>query len=121
MSVLSLSDWSTDDDDEDDDDDDDDDDDEEEEDDEDEEEESEDEEEEEEAAAAAAENVTVSDDDSGDEDAERCAVCLSRFKGQDVGTPESCDHVFCLECIQEWSRVRMPNSFHTQDPKFGMA
>jgi len=28
-----------------------------------------------------------------------------RFRDQDVGTPESCDHVFCLECLQEWSKV----------------
>ncbi|XP_053384018.1 PHD and RING finger domain-containing protein 1-like [Mercenaria mercenaria] len=41
--------------------------------------------------------------DSEGEDGERCPICLNRFKDQDVGTPEACDHVFCLECIQEWS------------------
>ncbi|XP_052270447.1 protein SCAF11-like [Dreissena polymorpha] len=39
-----------------------------------------------------------------DEEGERCPICLNRFKGQDVGTPESCDHVFCLECIQLWAK-----------------
>lgn len=26
------------------------------------------------------------------------------FKNQEVGSPESCDHSFCVECIQEWSK-----------------
>ncbi len=41
-----------------------------------------------------------------DEDSEeKCPVCLDNFFDKEVGTPESCDHVFCLECILEWSRV----------------
>jgi PHD and RING finger domain-containing protein 1 len=43
--------------------------------------------------------------DSDGEGGERCPICLNRFKDQDVGTPECCDHVFCLECINEWSMV----------------
>ncbi|XP_071955461.1 uncharacterized protein [Antedon mediterranea] len=39
-----------------------------------------------------------------DEDAERCYICLLTFRDQELGTPESCDHTFCLECIQEWSK-----------------
>ncbi|XP_069132636.1 PHD and RING finger domain-containing protein 1-like [Argopecten irradians] len=38
-----------------------------------------------------------------DGEGENCPVCLNRFRDQDIGTPESCDHNFCLECIQEWS------------------
>ncbi|KAL3248166.1 hypothetical protein MRX96_056580 [Rhipicephalus microplus] len=46
----------------------------------------------------------ASDSDLSDAQAERCAVCLNRFLGQEVGTPESCDHIFCLDCIQEWAK-----------------
>lgn len=42
--------------------------------------------------------------DSSDEQAEKCPICLLRFKQQEIGTPESCDHHFCVECIQEWSK-----------------
>ncbi|CAL1548899.1 unnamed protein product, partial [Lymnaea stagnalis] len=42
---------------------------------------------------------------SGDENCDRCPICLNRLRNQDIGTPESCDHCFCLECIQEWARV----------------
>ncbi|KAK2183777.1 hypothetical protein NP493_289g01051 [Ridgeia piscesae] len=43
-------------------------------------------------------------DDSLGRDAERCPICLARLRDQNVGTPESCDHSFCLECIQEWAK-----------------
>lgn len=39
------------------------------------------------------------------ENSERCAICLSRFKEQDTGQPSSCEHIYCLECIDEWSKV----------------
>ena len=51
------------------------------------------------------------DEDNGNEssesdgEAEKCPVCLSKFRQQVIGTPESCDHTFCLECIEEWSKV----------------
>ena len=45
-------------------------------------------------------------DSDGDEEADKCPICLNRFREQDVGTPEACDHIFCLECIQEWAKVR---------------
>ncbi|XP_046580782.1 PHD and RING finger domain-containing protein 1-like [Haliotis rubra] len=57
------------------------------------------EEEEEEAQAAGL----VVESDSDDENADNCPICLNRFKDQDVGTPEACDHNFCLECIQVWA------------------
>lgn len=34
-----------------------------------------------------------------------CPICLNDFNTK-IGTPESCDHNFCLLCLQEWSRVR---------------
>lgn len=42
---------------------------------------------------------------SSDEDGENCPICLNTFRDQAVGTPESCSHYFCLDCIVEWSKV----------------
>lgn len=42
--------------------------------------------------------------DSSDGQSEKCPICLLTFKQQEVGSPESCDHSFCVECIQEWSK-----------------
>lgn len=42
--------------------------------------------------------------DSNDEHAEKCPICLLSFKQQEIGTPETCDHSFCVDCIQKWSR-----------------
>ena len=36
---------------------------------------------------------------------DQCPICLMSLKGQLLGTPDSCQHVFCLECIREWSNV----------------
>ncbi|XP_068964024.1 PHD and RING finger domain-containing protein 1 isoform X1 [Petaurus breviceps papuanus] len=41
---------------------------------------------------------------SSDEDAESCPICLNVFRGQVLGTPDSCAHYFCLDCIVEWSK-----------------
>ncbi|XP_013006024.1 PHD and RING finger domain-containing protein 1 isoform X3 [Cavia porcellus] len=41
---------------------------------------------------------------NSDEDAESCPICLNVFRDQAVGTPETCAHYFCLDCIVEWSR-----------------
>lgn len=40
-----------------------------------------------------------------DQNVERCPICLSRFKSQDIANPSSCEHKFCLECLEEWSKV----------------
>lgn len=42
--------------------------------------------------------------DSSDGESEKCPICLLSFNTQEVGTPETCDHSFCAECIQEWSK-----------------
>ena len=34
-----------------------------------------------------------------------CAICLSNFSNQNTGTPNVCQHQFCLDCIQEWAKV----------------
>ncbi|XP_076971379.1 PHD and RING finger domain-containing protein 1 isoform X2 [Tamandua tetradactyla] len=41
---------------------------------------------------------------NSDDEAESCPICLNAFRGQAVGTPESCAHYFCLDCIAEWSK-----------------
>lgn len=52
----------------------------------------------------------VNFDESGEEtstsNTDQCPVCLMSFKEQLLGTPNNCSHVFCFECIQEWSKVR---------------
>lgn len=42
--------------------------------------------------------------DSSEGNSDKCSICLLRFKEQEVGTPENCEHIFCLDCITEWSR-----------------
>ncbi|NXO37749.1 PHRF1 protein, partial [Locustella ochotensis] len=73
----------------------------------------EEEEEEEEESEATAEGITDSLKSephlngvsiSSDEDGENCPICLNTFRDQAVGTPESCSHYFCLDCIVEWSK-----------------
>lgn len=44
-------------------------------------------------------------DEPDDQEEVNCPICLVAFAGQDIGTPESCDHEFCLTCIQEWAKV----------------
>ncbi|XP_054580773.1 PHD and RING finger domain-containing protein 1 isoform X1 [Eptesicus fuscus] len=39
-----------------------------------------------------------------DDEAESCPICLNTFRDQAVGTPESCAHYFCLDCILEWAK-----------------
>ncbi|XP_073410509.1 PHD and RING finger domain-containing protein 1 isoform X2 [Dendrobates tinctorius] len=41
---------------------------------------------------------------SSDEERENCPICLNGFRDQVVGTPENCNHYFCLDCILEWSK-----------------
>ncbi|XP_035512774.1 PHD and RING finger domain-containing protein 1-like [Morone saxatilis] len=36
---------------------------------------------------------------------DKCSICLSPFDEQAVASLESCQHVFCLECILQWSQT----------------
>lgn len=55
--------------------------------------------------AAGASSVAASYmSDSSDGQSEKCPICLRSFSTQEIGTPESCDHSFCADCLQEWSR-----------------
>lgn len=51
--------------------------------------------------------LTKSDSEAseeGESTGEPCAICLGRMRGN-IGSPEGCDHSFCLDCILEWARV----------------
>ncbi|XP_008286488.1 PHD and RING finger domain-containing protein 1-like [Stegastes partitus] len=38
-------------------------------------------------------------------DSDKCYVCLSPFEKQTVASLDSCRHVFCLDCILQWSQT----------------
>ncbi|XP_078111900.1 PHD and RING finger domain-containing protein 1-like [Sander vitreus] len=42
---------------------------------------------------------------AGGEGADKCFICLSPFEKQAVASLENCQHVFCLECILQWSQT----------------
>lgn len=42
--------------------------------------------------------------DSSEGNSEKCSICLMKFLNQEVGIPQNCEHIFCLDCITEWSR-----------------
>nr|XP_046253802.1 PHD and RING finger domain-containing protein 1-like isoform X2 [Scatophagus argus] len=44
-------------------------------------------------------------DFTSDSDKAKCYICLSRFEKQAVASLENCQHVFCLECILQWSQT----------------
>lgn len=45
-----------------------------------------------------------SSSDGNDSNTDKCPICLAKFKGQEVGCPDSCDHLFCVDCITEWGK-----------------
>lgn len=78
--------------------------------------EGEDEKSEEEGEDGEKEEVSSEEDDSdsdGKEESDKCPICLLGFRENDVGVPESCDHTFCLDCIQEWAKVITEKCFNT--------
>ncbi|CAJ0943620.1 unnamed protein product [Ranitomeya imitator] len=52
----------------------------------------------------AASTTDLAEAMSSDEERENCPICLNGFRDQVVGTPENCNHYFCLDCILEWSK-----------------
>ncbi|TNN84445.1 PHD and RING finger domain-containing protein 1 [Liparis tanakae] len=39
------------------------------------------------------------------EGADQCYICLSPFEKQKVASLENCQHVFCIDCILQWSQT----------------
>ncbi|KAI3357754.1 hypothetical protein L3Q82_016160 [Scortum barcoo] len=39
------------------------------------------------------------------QDSDKCLICLSPFVSQAVASLQNCQHVFCLECILQWSQT----------------
>ncbi|CAG0881945.1 unnamed protein product [Cyprideis torosa] len=50
------------------------------------------------------EGSSSSGTEDGNQDIPRCAICLRKLTDQLLGSPEGCDHTFCLMCIEEWSK-----------------
>lgn len=49
------------------------------------------------------ENGFTSDSSSNDM-LEKCPICLLSFRKQEIGSPSSCQHLFCAACIEAWSK-----------------
>ncbi|XP_066599342.1 protein split ends isoform X2 [Prorops nasuta] len=49
-------------------------------------------------------STSEADSDSTDDQSEKCPICLLPFREQQVGTPATCEHCFCLDCLFEWSK-----------------
>lgn len=52
----------------------------------------------------ASTSVAGFESDASDGQSEKCPICLLSFRNQEIATPSSCEHSFCLECIEEWSK-----------------
>ncbi|XP_074538639.1 PHD and RING finger domain-containing protein 1-like [Halichoeres trimaculatus] len=50
-------------------------------------------------------NKSCEDDADLISKSDKCYICLSPFEKQEVGSLESCKHVFCLQCILQWSQT----------------
>lgn len=51
----------------------------------------------------ALEPVARTCDRISESDSQKCPICLAPLVGQEVGTPDACDHYFCVKCLEEWS------------------
>lgn len=49
---------------------------------------------------------------------DKCYICLSPFREQTVASLDNCQHVFCLECILQWSQVNTHLLFLFQTVRF---
>lgn len=44
---------------------------------------------------------------SSDGESDKCPICLTRLGQQDLASPNSCLHTFCLNCLTEWGKVNI--------------
>ena len=51
------------------------------------------------------ENGVEEGESKENEDNDLCPICLGDFEDQMIGIPESCKHIFCADCIEEWTKV----------------
>ncbi|XP_023727544.1 chromodomain-helicase-DNA-binding protein Mi-2 homolog [Cryptotermes secundus] len=42
--------------------------------------------------------------DKESENCPACPICLEQFTTQEVGTIDTCDHIFCADCIKKWGQ-----------------
>lgn len=53
-------------------------------------------------------NIIESDEESSssssDGESDKCPICLTRLGQQDLASPNSCLHTFCLNCLTEWAK-----------------
>jgi PHD and RING finger domain-containing protein 1 len=49
--------------------------------------------------------LTLKNDDEISNDKESCPICLANFNKQNIGIPNSCKHIFGVDCINEWSKT----------------
>uniref|UniRef100_A0A8C4H8B0 RING-type domain-containing protein n=1 Tax=Dicentrarchus labrax TaxID=13489 RepID=A0A8C4H8B0_DICLA len=61
-------------------------------------------------------NITDMEESTADfiPHSDKCYICLSPFDKRAVASLESCQHVFCLECILQWSQVNLHFTWHSQ-------
>lgn len=43
-------------------------------------------------------------DSSSNDLLEKCPICLLTFRQQEIGSPSTCEHIFCANCIEAWSK-----------------
>jgi hypothetical protein len=58
-----------------------------------------------EAELMSRSGVRVVNAESSSDETQQCPICLNTFSTQEVGTPNSCNHIFCCTCLHEWSKV----------------
>ena len=67
--------------------------------------------------AQGQEEQKDSDSSSGDENSETCAICLGKLTSTKLPSkPDSgCPHLFCRECLVEWSKQVHLSILHSLD------
>jgi hypothetical protein len=45
-------------------------------------------------------------DNSSDGDSLMCPVCFNILTTQKIGTPDTCDHTFCVTCLEKWTKIK---------------